>query len=56
MKTEKPTPYVPPKMVTHRQGAERAAAIPSRENGRLVPAARPGHMCVGVNGRMWLGR
>ena len=56
MTAPRPAPYVPPKMVTHRPGAERAAALPSRENGKPVPASKPGHMCVGVNGRLWLGR
>ena len=45
--TARPAATWVPKMVTHRAGAERAAALPSRENGKPVPAARPGHMCVG---------
>lgn len=39
-------PFMPPQMVTHRPGAERAADLPSRENGILVPPKKPGHMCV----------
>jgi hypothetical protein len=47
--------YSPPKMVTHRPGAERAFTLPSRTKGQLQPRVPPKHVCTGPTQRTWLG-
>lgn len=50
-----PKPYTPPKMVTHRPGAERALELPSRVDGKTQPHVPPKHVCSGTTQRTWLG-